>query len=102
MRFYRDGALIAGGTTPTLSAATATSLYVGDMAEGWAGTPTGTISKAVVHPRALSASEIAELTANPWQLFARPAARVFVSTAAATVPARYYYDMIASGGRLGG
>ena len=52
---------------------------------------------------AVSPSKARELVANPWAQFKRRPKRIFMNAAAAaTVPARYYYDMIAGGGRLGG
>lgn len=52
---------------------------------------------------AVSPSKARELVANPWAQFKRRPKRILMNAAAAaTVPARYYYDMIAAGGRLGG
>lgn len=81
MRFYRDGGLIATVTTPTLDVSNTTA-FIGDANQGWFSTPTGTIFKTSFYNRPLSASEVANLTANPWQVFSPLQRKIFVDVAA--------------------
>jgi hypothetical protein len=83
MTFYRDGAVIATGTTPAVTTLTNPNFNVGDVGHGWGSSPTGTIGKTAYYRRALSSFEIAALSANPWQIFA-PLPRRIIVTAAAT------------------
>jgi hypothetical protein len=83
MRAYRDGVEIANTTTPTQIASTGQFL-VGDTNQGWGATPTGTIAKSAFYTRALTGSEIAALTANPWQVFAPLPRRIFVQSGGAS------------------
>ncbi len=70
MRFYRGGVQIASGTTPALGARSSSGNWrLGDMAIGWAASPTGVIFKAAFYLRELSAADVASLTAAPWQQF---------------------------------
>jgi hypothetical protein len=84
IRFYRDGGLILTGTMPTQAVSTG-AFIVGDTAQGWSSTPTGTLFKSAFYTRALSGSEIAALTANPWQVFAPLPRRAFAGPSAAGV-----------------
>lgn len=68
MRFYRDGAQIASGTTPPLTTTTG-NFIVGDAAQGWAAVPDGVLFKCALYRAALSPAEIADRTAHPWRLF---------------------------------
>lgn len=67
--FYRDGALIASGTTPTLANTGNTPYFVGDAGAGWASSPTGAIVKAAHYRRALTPGEVRLLTDDPWANF---------------------------------
>lgn len=67
--FYRDGAQIASGTTPTLASTGNTSYFVGDAGNGWASSPTGAIVKAAHYRRALTPGEVRLLTDDPWANF---------------------------------
>ena len=71
-----------------------------------AGTMTSPLYLVAIVPRKMSQAEAAkvsqQLLRNLGVGFAKRPKRTVVSTAAAFVPARYYYDMIAGGGRLGG
>ena len=90
MTFYRDGLVIATGTTPTIATRSAVGNWaLGDTGQGWNSVPTGTIVKSAFYRRALSAAEIASLSVNPWQIFAPPARRLWVAggTAHATTGA---------------
>lgn len=86
-----------GGDTPLDNGA---SVWIGRRSDG-ATQLDGRIYYVALFNRAISDQEALTLTANPWQLYAKRPKRTVVSTAAAFVPARYYYDMIAGGGRLG-
>lgn len=68
MRFYRGGAQIASGTTPTLSNIGSVSYAVGDFGN-WASSPTGAIVKAAHYRRALTPGEVRLLTDDPWANF---------------------------------
>ena len=71
MTFWRDGRVIAAGTTPTLASTVAAEPWrVGDTTFGWNSSPVGWIHKAAFYRKALSAERIDRITANPWQLFA--------------------------------
>lgn len=65
MRFYRDGVLIASGTTPSLVDSETTNC-LGDAGYGWNSSPTGVIFKGATYARCLSGGEIAELTDSPF------------------------------------
>ena len=66
---YVDGKLVASqGLNST--ALTATSLYVGGYGGQDAAWWSGTISLVVAFNRVLSATEVASISGNPWQIFA--------------------------------
>jgi hypothetical protein len=77
MIFYRDGVQIASGTTPSLLDSVDPTYTIGDMAQGWNATPTGTIFKSAYYRKALSPGEIRQLTSNPWQIFQSRRALVY-------------------------
>lgn len=91
MTFYQDGKVIATGTTPGISTISAPTVRFGDMNQGWSATPTGNIFKAAYYRRALSGSEVATLSANPWQIFAPLQRRIWLGAASAAVDKIPYF-----------
>lgn len=96
---YTDGALNGSATGLTVRDANG-SVYIGKRSDNY---PCNSrIGAAYMWARPTTAAEARELYRNEWQLYAKRPKRTVVLTAAAFVPARYYYDMIAGGGRIGG
>jgi hypothetical protein len=92
---YRNGVTIASG------AGTGTDTYVDSGPYFYLGgghpsrgsTITGTIVKAAVYSKALSAAEVADLYVNPWQSFVPiPARQYFFSAGAAPTATGQYFD----------
>ena len=81
MLFYRDGILVASGTTPgsPLADTTAANLFIGDTGAGWGSCPTGTIAIGAFYNRALTPTEVLLRTRAPWQLLKRQSRRIFVA-----------------------
>lgn len=67
MTFYRDGLSIASGTTPTLTTMNTVSFSMGSGNGGTA--PTGSFYKAAIYARAFTASEVWQITQDPWADF---------------------------------
>ena len=65
LTFYRNGALIYAGTTPTLTSHTSTEWRVGDIGNGWAASPTGWIFYSAFHRSALGLND----ALNVWRKF---------------------------------
>ena len=86
MRFYRNGAQIASGTTPTLVTAGAVAL-IGDTQQTWASSPTGVIFKTTYYSRGLNAGEVARLWKNPMDGWLPPKRRIWAPD---TAPATTY------------
>lgn len=85
MLFYRGGAIIASGTTPTLSSTSNVNYAVGDFGN-WASSPTGAIIKGAYYRRALTGGEISVLTETPWANFEPMRFDIPFTPAAGTVP----------------
>lgn len=62
----------------------------------------GRIYYVALFNRAISDAEALALTVNPWQVYGKRPRQVFRASAASTVPARYYFDMLAGRGNLWG
>jgi hypothetical protein len=62
----------------------------------------GRIYYVALFNRAISDAEVLALTVNPWQVYDKRQRQVFRASAATTVPARYYFDMLAGRGNLWG
>lgn len=77
------------------------SVWIGRRSDG-ATQLDGRIYYVALFNRAISDFEAFMLTANPWQLYAKRQRQVFRASAATTVPARYYFDMLAGRGNLWG
>ena len=72
MRFYRNGILIASGTTPgSLSVTSGGSASVGDTQQTWNQAPAGIIFKTAYYKRELSAEEVGELWRYPYAMISR-------------------------------
>jgi len=69
MRFYRDGALIASGTTPAVTDSVNPTLYVGDFNEGWIASPVATLFKCAYYSTGLSHARVLDLYRRPYQHF---------------------------------
>ena len=83
MRFYRDGLLVASGSTPALIAfPTLTSIYIGGRHASGSVSPTMKLFKGSFRNHALSAEQIAELTLNPWADFEPVDVPIYWQTAA--------------------
>lgn len=77
------------------------SVWIGRRSDG-ATQLDGRIYYVALFNRAISDFEAFMLTAKPWQLYAKRQRQVFRASAATTVPARYYFDMLAGRGNLWG
>lgn len=104
MTFYRDGLSIASGTTPGLAAIATSPVQIGDTNVGWNSTPTGTIYKAALYNRGLTAAEIWEKTRNPFGDYEEIRSRraSVGSAAAASAGFPYYQSFIGRGDGIGG
>jgi len=86
MLFYRDGRLIASGTTPAVSNTPSSTFVMGDSGQGWTQSPVGIIFKSSFYRRALSAIEVRQLSDNPWQIFTLQTYDVFIPSVAGGGP----------------
>lgn len=88
----------AGGGVPLDNGS---SVWIGRRSDG-ATQLDGRIYYVALFNRAISDFEAFMITAKPWQLYAKRQRQVFRASAATTVPARYYFDMLAGRGNLWG
>lgn len=95
---YVDGQIVGSPDTFTAPTPSTDDVYIGRNSAGgsfW----TGDIDQVIIYDRNLTASEVTDLTANPWQLH-EPILIPFVEAAAAGVMVAMYYRSLLQGDRL--
>lgn len=96
------GALTNTAGSSVSAADNGSTVIIGGRSDGTVKHFDGRLYYVALFNRYLSESEVVALVRNPWALYAPRRARAFRESVATTVPARYYFDMLAGRGNLWG